>query len=608
VSLLFYWLASLRGAALTAAFRPIGGIFLQTYFRALRQHITAVVLFSVAINILVMASPLYMLQLYDRVLASRSVETLISLTAITTFALLVMAALDVLRAKLLVRAGTVLHERIASRLFDTVLQRISTHPQEPSREAQKDLYDIRQFISGNGLIALIDAPWAVVFMAIIFLMHPLLGGVAFAGALVLFGLAALAEFSTREPLQASRAQTMRAEKCMTEGVRNADALRVMGMVPAMGQIWRERQDHAVSLQDCVSERLSSLTAMSKSIRLVLQMAMLGTGAWLALGQHITPGFMIAGSIIMARALAPIEQLLGAWRGLSAARRGYRRLDLLFSVVPEPQPVMTLPAPAAKVSVKALFGAPPASTLPVVKGINLRLGPGTVLGIVGPSAAGKSTLARLLVGAWAPLSGEVRLDGIDVGSLHTKDLGRYIGYLPQEIELFEGTVHENISRFSGGATGGEAELTVRAAKLAGIHEMILHFPQGYDTPIGPQGVVLSGGQKQRIAMARAFYGDPVLIVMDEPDSHLDEAGQGALVRALHDLKKDGRIIVVTTHRATMTNVIDSLMVLRDGHVDLMGPTNDVLAKVRAGAASASAQAIPHKPTEIAASPEPIQVPQ
>jgi len=583
---------------------------MQPYLQALRQHVGIVILFSVVINILVMASPLYMLQLYDRVLASRSVETLISLTAITTFALLVMAALDVLRAKLLVRAGTVLHERIATRLFDTVLHRTATHPQEPSREAQKDLYDIRQFVSGSGLIALIDAPWAVVFMAIIFLMHPLLGAVALAGALVLFGLAMLAEFSTREPLRASRTATMQAEKCMTEGVRNTDTLRVMGMVPAMGQIWRDRQDRAVRLQDRVSERLSSLTAMSKSIRLVLQMAMLGTGAWLALGQHITPGLMIAGSIIMGRALAPIEQLLAAWRGLSAARRGYRRLDLLFRVAPEPQPAMALPAPAAKVSVKALFGAPPGGTVPVVKGINLRLGPGTVLGIVGPSAAGKSTLARLLVGAWAPLSGEVRLDGIDVGSLHTKDLGRYIGYLPQEVELFEGTVHENISRYSGGATrgvtGGEAELTVRAAKLAGIHEMILHFPQGYDTPIGPQGVVLSGGQKQRIAMARAFYGDPVLIVMDEPDSHLDEAGQGALVRALHDLKKDGRIIVVTTHRATMTNVIDSLMVLRDGQVDLMGPTNDVLAKVRAGAASA--QAIPHKPTEIAASPEPTQVPQ
>lgn len=575
---------------------------MKPYLNALRHHFAMVIVFSVVINILVMASPLYMLQLYDRVLASRSVETLVSLTAITTFVLLVMAALDVLRAKLLVRAGTVLHERIATRLFDTVLQRTSTHPQEPSREAQKDLYDVRQFVSGSGLIALIDAPWAVIFMAIIFLMHPLLGIVAFVGALVLFGLAMLAELSTRETLKASRLETLRAEKCMTEGVRSADALRVMGMIPAMAHMWRTRQDQAVSLQDRVSERLSSLTAMSKSIRLVLQMAMLGTGAWLALGQHITPGFMIAGSIIMGRALAPVEQLLGAWRGLSSARRGYRRLDLLFSVVPEAEPAMALPTPAAKLSVNALFGAPPGGTIPIVKGVNLRLAPGTILGIVGPSAAGKSTLARLLVGAWAPLSGEVRLDGIDVSTLPSHGLGGHVGYLPQEIELFEGTVQENISRFSGGTP----EATVTAAKLAGIHDMILHFPQGYDTPIGPQGVVLSGGQKQRIAMARALYGDPILIVMDEPDSHLDEAGQDALVRALHDLKKDGRIVVVTTHRATMTNVIDSLMVLRDGQVDLLGSTQDVLAKVRSGVTSA--QAITQKRKAISKTPEATQVSQ
>ncbi|MBL4615453.1 MAG: type I secretion system permease/ATPase [Magnetovibrio sp.] len=582
---------------------------MRPYLNALRRHFGVVVVFSVVINILVMASPLYMLQLYDRVLASRSVETLIPLTAITAFLLLVMAALDVLRAKLLVRAGTVLHERIAMRLFDTVLQRTSSHPQEPSREAQKDLHDIRQFVSGNGLIALIDAPWAVVFMAIIFLMHPLLGAVAFVGAVALLIIATLAEFTTRAKLQDSRAATMRAEKSMNEGVRNADTLRVMGMVPAMGRIWRERQDHAVLSQDQVSDRLNTLTAMSKSIRLLLQMAMLGTGAWLALAQEITPGLMIAGSIIMARALAPVEQMLVAWRSLSAARRGYQRLDLLFTAVPETEPAMALPAPAAKLMVKALFGGPPGNTAPVVKSVNFGLGPGTVLGIVGPSAAGKSTLARLLVGAWPTLSGEVRLDGIDVGSLYSRDLGRYIGYLPQEVELFEGTVHENISRFSGGVS----EATVRAAKLAGIHDMILQFPQGYDTTIGPKGVVLSGGQKQRIAMARAFYGDPVLIVMDEPDSHLDEAGQGALVRALRELKKDGRIVVVTTHRGTMMSAIDRLMVLRDGHVDLLGPTQDVLAKVRAGAASQKKKApqretIPEPPIVSADTPEPAQVPQ
>lgn len=549
---------------------------MKQYLDALRRHFGVVVVFSVVINVLVMASPLYMLQLYDRVLTSRSVETLLSLTAITVFLLLAMAVLDLLRGRLLVRAGTVFHERIATRLFDTVLIRTATHPNEPIREAQKDLHDVRQFVSGSGLIALIDAPWVVVFLAIIFAMHPLLGVVALVGAVSLFGLAAAAEFSTREHIKDARHASIHAERTLTDSIRNVDALRVMGMVPSMRQIWWGRQNAAVAVQDVISERLSALTATSKAIRLLMQMAMLGTGAWLAIHQEITPGLMIAASIIMGRALAPVEQALGAWRGFTAARRGYQRLDALFTEVPEAEPAMALPAPSGKLTVKALYGGAPGSTVPIVKGINLRLSPGTVLGIVGPSAAGKSTLARLLVGAWPAMSGDVRLDGIDIGSLESRDLGRYVGYLPQEVELHEGTVRENISRFCEATP----EQTVRAAQLAGIHDMVLNFPNGYDTLIGPKGIVLSGGQKQRIGLARALFGDPVFIVMDEPDSHLDEGGTGSLIMAVAELKKEGRLIVITTHRPTMMNVIDYLMVLRDGNVDLFGPTKDVLAKVRA----------------------------
>lgn len=569
---------------------------MKSYLYALRQHIGAVIMFSVVINVLVMASPLYMLQLYDRVLSSRSVETLISLTAITTFLLITMAALDLLRAKLLVRAGTVLHQRIATRLFDTVIKRTSSHPQEPTREAQKDLYDLRQFISGNGLVALIDAPWVIIFLGVIFLMHPMLGLVALVGAAGLFALAILAEYSTRTQIKSSSKATTHAEQSMGQSIRNADTLRVMGMVPDMAKIWRAGQDIAVNHQDTVSERLGALSSISKAMRLLLQMAMLGTGGWLAINQQITPGFMIAASIIMGRALAPVEQALGAWRGFSAARRGYQRLDLLFSVVPEPTPTMDLPAPAAMLAVKGLFGGAPGSSVPVVKNINLRLGPGTILGIVGPSASGKSTLGKLLVGAWPALSGDVRLDGIDLGNLDGGSIGKHIGYLPQEVDLLEGTVQDNISRFSNAGS----EPTVKAAKLAGIHDMVLNFPNGYDTIIGPKGVVLSGGQKQRIGLARAFFGDPVLIVMDEPDSHLDDASTRALVQALAILKKDGRVIVVTTHRSTMMPVIDSVLALRDGHVEVVGPTKDVLSKLRGGLAQ--------KPQIPSASSAPIMVPQ
>ncbi|MBL4692160.1 MAG: type I secretion system permease/ATPase [Magnetovibrio sp.] len=569
---------------------------MKSYLNALRPHFLAVIMFSVVINALVMASPLYMLQLYDRVLSSRSVETLISLTAITTFLLLTMAALDLLRSKLLVRAGTVLHQRIADRLFDTVLKRTSSHPREPSREAQKDLYDLRQFISGTGLVALIDAPWVIIFLGAIFAMHSLLGMVALVGAVGLFALAMLAEFSTRDKIESSRKATQHAERCMSQSVNNADTLRVMGMVPDMSKIWRAGQDVAVSYQDTVSERLGSLASVSKAMRLLLQMAMLGTGAWLAAKQEITPGFMIAASIIMGRALAPVEQALGAWRGFSAARRGYQRLNMLFTVVPEADILMELPVPAAKLVVKGLFGGAPGSSVPILKNINLRLGPGTILGIVGPSASGKSTLARLLVGVWPAASGDVRLDGIDLGSLDGGSLGAHIGYLPQEVDLLEGTVKDNISRFSNALS----DPTVKAAKLAGIHDMVLNFPNGYDTIIGPKGVVLSGGQKQRIGLARAFFGDPVLIVMDEPDSHLDDDSTRALVRALDTLKKEGRVIVVTTHRSTMMPVIDSVLALRDGQIEVVGPTKEVLLKLRGGA--------PPKPQINTASAEPVMVSQ
>ncbi|MBL4888444.1 MAG: type I secretion system permease/ATPase [Rhodospirillaceae bacterium] len=451
---------------------------------------------------------------------------------------------------------------------------------------------MRQFISGNGLVALIDAPWVIIFLGVIFAMHPLLGLVALVGAVGLFVLAVLAEFLTRDKIEASRKATQHAELSMSQSVKNADTLRVMGMVPDMGKIWRTGQDIAVGHQDTVSERLGALSSISKAMRLLLQMAMLGTGGWLAIGQEITPGFMIAASIIMGRALAPVEQALGAWRGFSAARRGYQRLDLLFTVVPEATPTMELPAPAAKLSVKGLYGGAPGSSTPIIKNINLRLGPGTILGIVGPSASGKSTLARLLVGAWPALSGDVRLDGIDLGNLDGGHLGAHIGYLPQEVELLEGTVQDNISRFSNLS----AEQTVKAAKLAGIHDMVLNFPNGYDTLIGPKGVVLSGGQKQRIGLARAFFGDPILIVMDEPDSHLDDGGTRALVRALDTLKKDGRIMVVTTHRSTMMPVIDNVLALRDGQVEVVGPTKDVLSKLRRETSS--------KPQVASASAEPV----
>jgi PrtD family type I secretion system ABC transporter len=548
---------------------------MKPYLQAIRGPILVVALFSLFTNLLVMASPLYMLQMYDRVLASRSVETLISLTVITTALLLTLGALDLLRGRLLIRAGALFTERLAPRLFDTLLIRGATHPREPVRDAQRDLQDMRQFLSGPGLVALIDAPWVVVFLAVIFAIHPLLGGVALAGAVTLFGMALAAELSTRTALKESLGAAMRADRTLSESLRDVDALRVMGMVPKMRTLWKARQGVAVGLQDRAGVRLNGLTACTRALRLILQMAMLGTGAWLALRQDITPGVMVAASIIMGRALAPVEQALGAWRGFAAARRGYQRLNHLFTVVPERGAAMLLPAPKGALTVKNLFGGAPGTDTPTVRGIQFRLHPGTVFGLIGPSAAGKSTLARLLVGAWPVAMGEVRLDGIDVAALEAHGLGQSIGYLPQDVALLEGTLRQNISRFSD----DDPEETVRAAHLAGIHEMILRFPKGYDTEVGLGGVVLSGGQRQRVGLARAFYGAPHLIVLDEPDAHLDEEGVAALFRALRTLKEDGRIVVVTSHRPALMPAIDQVMILRDGVVERFGPTSEVLGKGR-----------------------------
>lgn len=549
---------------------------MQPYLHAALRNVGAIVAFSTVVNLLVLASPLYMLQLYDRVLSSRSLETLLSLTVITTLLLLCMGALDILRGRLLIRVGTRLHDMTAERLFDIVLRRAVTHPREPAREAMKDLNDVRQFIAGPGLIALMDAPWAVAFLALIFMIDSLLGAVALGGAIILLVLAVAAEVTTRDGMREGRTALIRAERHLGGTLRDADAVGVMGMAPRLREIWCAVQDDAVASRDMVSDRLGTLTALSKALRLLLQVAMLGAGAWLVLRQEITPGVMIAASIMMARALAPVEQALGAWRGFASARRGYDRLSALFAAEPETPPATALPTPVARLSVRNLIAAPPGASAPVLKGLGFDVGPGTVLGIIGPSAAGKSTLARVVVGAWPAASGDVRLDGIDASSLQAAGLGRCVGYLPQEVDLLEGTIGENIARFSD----APPDDIVAAARLAGIHDMILRLPDGYDSVVGPGGLVLSGGQKQRVALARAYFGDARLIVLDEPDAHLDEAGRRHLYRSLRHLGEQGRVIIVTTHRPAMTEACDMLLMLRDGRIDLFGPTREVLARLRA----------------------------
>jgi PrtD family type I secretion system ABC transporter len=515
-----------------------------------------------------------MMQVYDRVLSSRSEGTLLMLTIITVGMMVVAALLELTRSRVLVRTGAIFDGKLSARLFDAVFERQLRVPRAQRAQPLQDLTTLRQFMTGQGLFAFFDAPWAPVFMLILFLFHPLLGTLALAGGSVLLALAFATEFATRAPLGRANVEAIASLQFVETSLRNVEAVEAMGMMPGIHRRWRNRHRRMLGSQALASDRSSLLSAASRFTRMALQTAMLGGGAYLAINNEITPGMMIAASIISGKALAPIDMAVGSWSGLIGARMAYHRLsELLASVQPKTER-MDLPAPTGRVSVENVLACPPGSRVPTIKNASFTIEAGEAVGIIGPSGAGKSTLARLLVGVWLPHAGKVRLDGADVTAWPREKLGPHVGYLPQDVELFEGTVAENVARF------GEIdpEAIVEAAKKAGIHDMILRLPQGYDTPIGDGGGALSGGQRQRMGLARALYGNPAFLVLDEPNSNLDEEGEAALVAALRGLKNAGRTVVIVAHRPSVLATVDKVMVMRDCSVSLYGPRAEVLAKV------------------------------
>ncbi len=545
---------------------------LESVLLSFRDAFFTVGVFSFFINLILLVPAIYMLQIYDRVLMSRNEVTLFVITAIALGFYVLMGALEAARSLVLVRVSNKLDMALNSRVFTAAFEhRLKLGRGNPG-QALADLTNVRQFLTGNGLFAFFDAPWAPVFIVVITFLHPLLGGLSLLGAIVLFFMAWLMEAATRKPLAQANLHAAASQQFANNNLRNAEVIEAMGMLDNLIQRWFERQKKMLAMQALASERAGRISALTKLVRIALQSLILGVGGWLAIDGTITPGAMIAASILMGRALAPVELAIATWKQFIGARAAYHRLDKLLSDFPPRQPGMSLPPPEGRVSVEQLVAGAPGSQVPILKGVNFSLQPGEVLGIIGPSASGKSTLARLLVGVWPAMSGKVRLDGADVYTWNKAELGRYVGYLPQDIELFDGTIAENIARF------GEidAEKVVEAARRAGVHEMILRFPKGYDTPIGEAGSVLSGGQRQRIALARALYGDPVLIVLDEPNSNLDDSGEAALVQAVLQLKQAGRTVVLITHRTSILAVVDKLLLLVDGSVQLFGPRNEVLA--------------------------------
>ena len=539
-----------------------------------RGALLAAALFSLCINVLLLASPVYMLQVYDRVLRSRSESTLAMLTLITVGLLLVVGVLELVRSRVLVRVGARLEQALGGRLFAAVCERQLSAPGSHRTQPLNDLATIRQFVAGNGLSILFDLPWTPIFLAFLYLVHPALGLIALFGALTIFALTLASELLTRRRLAQAGAEQIASLAFTEASLRNAEVLGAMGMLSAIRRRWLERQRRALALQSEAGDMAGTLTAASKFARMALQTAMLGGGALLAIEGHISPGMMIAASIVGGKALAPIELTVANWSGLVNARLAYRRLDALLASAPPRPEGMELPPPKGRITFEGVVAVPPGGTTPTIRGISFTIEAGETVGIVGPSAAGKSTLARLITGVWRPCAGTVRIDGADVQAWPRERLGPSIGYLPQDIELFEGTVAENIARF------GEVDgvKVVEAARYAGVHDMILRLPAGYDTPVGEAGAGLSGGQKQRLALARALYGTPAICVFDEPNSNLDEEGEACLIMAIRRLRQEGRTVVVIAHRPSVLAHADRVMVIQDGALVMFGSRAEVLARI------------------------------
>lgn len=548
--------------------RPGSGTALGRAVQSVRRSLRWVALFTFFLNLLALTSSVYMLQVYDRVLASRSGPTLFFLTAFAAACLGTLALLEVVRSRLLVRIGAQFDARLSGLAFSTTLV------DGKSGRSLRDLEQVRTFATGSTVLSLLDAPWMPVYIGLIYLLHPWLGHVALAGGVLLFVLALCNETATREPLKEAGAEIAAGARFAELAARNADVIRAMGMLPGLTRLWRQRHDFGLGLQAVASDRAANIAAIAKASRQFLQVAILGVGAWLVIRQESTGGVMIAASIVMGRALAPLENAIGSWRSFLAARESYRRLVAEFGAAEPAAESMPLPRPRGTLQFEGVGAVPPESRRATLQDVSFKLEAGQCLGITGSSGAGKSTLVRLAVGSWKPAAGVVRLDGANVADWDREDLGPHIGFLPQDIELFPGTVAANIARF--GETN--ALKVVEAAELVGAHHMILSLPQGYDTVIGPSGANLSGGQRQRIGLARAFYGNPALVVLDEPTSNLDAEGEAAVRQAMETWRRQGRTLIVVAHRPAVLGGTDRLMVVLQGRIAAFGPTQEVMPNI------------------------------
>lgn len=530
--------------------------------------------FSLFVNILQLTFPIYMLQVYDKVLTSYNISTLTVITIAATMCLVVLALLEWLRSRLLVRAGVEFDRVLSMPVLRENLKNASAPERSSGQQGSlRDVQTLRNFLGGNAVFAFFDLPWMPLYFLLIFILHRALGIASVCGGIAVFILGIVTERLTRSKLESATRLNVYSGEFLSASMRNASIVRAMGMTNAVAARWERINQIVIELQTRASHHAGLLHAIGKSLRVGLQVVIYAVGAYLAVIHESTAGAMIAASIIMGRALAPIDQAMGTYKQSLEARGAYKRLKAMLDTPPVPPP-MDLPIPEGHLGLENLFFK--IQDRPIIKSMSLDLPAGHSVAVIGPSAAGKSTLCKLLLGIWPATMGKVRIDGADIATWDMEKLGPHIGYLPQDVELFSGTIAENIARMGD----VDSEKVIFAAKLAGVHNLVLHLPKGYDTQIGEHGAMLSGGQRQRIGLARAMYGNPRIVVLDEPNSNLDEEGEASLVQALINLKRLNSTVVLVTHKASVLSIVDAILVMQDGQVAMYGPRQEILAKLAA----------------------------
>jgi ATP-binding cassette subfamily C protein EexD len=548
--------------------------------------------FSLFVNTLMLVPTFYMIQVSGRVIPSSSESTLIMLTLILTVLMITLGSLEWVRSRIMVRVSNRLDVMLGRDVYRASFnQALKSGGMDASAQSLNDLTSLRQFLTGNGLFAFFDAPWLPIYTAVMFLFHPWYGWMTVGAAIVLVALAYLNNRYTVKALTEANRQSVTANLHTTKNLRNAEVIESMGMLDTLMARWAVRQRRVLVLQSEASDKSGIISSISKTFRTWTQSIMLAMGAYLVITHQINPGLLMAGSLLLGRALSPIDQMIGSWKGFVAARVQYDRLNTTLEKLNNEPQRMALPDPEGHIQVENLVVGPPGAKLPVIRNISFVAAAGSIVGIVGPSAAGKSTLARALLGIWTPQHGTVRLDGADISAWDKQKLGPHLGYLPQDIELFEGSISDNIARFGK----VDPEKVVLAARIAGVHEMILQQPDGYDTVIGSEGVNLSGGQRQRVGLARAVYGSPRLIVLDEPNSNLDEVGERALSVALQKIKETGATVFIISHRPNILSRLDRVMVLNAGVITLYGAREQVIAELAKQQTAAQQRVAPAAPT-------------